>query len=163
MSSNTGHARSVTSITMPSAPCIVMKGSRMSSWIDTEPKKVVKLRKKRTYPERVHQQALVKWLRLRQVAFCAIPNEGKRSNMQGAVMKSMGLTAGVSDLFIAEPRQGSAGFWVELKAPGNIPSDSQYEWLFKMRNKGYKAEWYDHWEKARLAIEEYIKLPRYAD
>lgn len=78
-------------------------------------------------------------------------------------MKSMGLTAGVSDLFIAEPRQGSAGFWVELKAPGNIPSDSQYEWLFKMRNKGYKAEWYDHWEKARLAIEEYIKLPRYAD
>ena len=123
-------------------------------WQETAP--APKAKAKRKYPERQHQQALVKWLTVNKVAFCAIPNEGARSTRHGAVMKSLGLTPGVSDLFICEPRGTHGGMWVEMKAPGKIPTERQYDWLFKMRNKGYRAEWFDHWDKARLAIEEYL-------
>jgi hypothetical protein len=132
----------------------------MSSWIETAP--TPKPTKKRNYPERRHQQALVKWLRLRNVAFHAIPNEGKRSRALGALMQSMGLTQGVSDLFIREMRGGYGGFYIEMKAPGRIPTQSQYDFMRDARRDGYMAEWFDDWDKARIELEKYLALPKTA-
>ncbi len=153
-----GQSESVANTMMLTAPCMDARSNQMSSWIETAPSRLPT--KKRNYPERRHQQALVKWLRLRQVKFHSIPNEGKRSRALGAVMRSTGLTEGVSDLFIREMRGGYGGFYIELKAPGRIPTQAQYDFLHDAKREGYMAEWFDDWDKARLSIESYLALPK---
>ncbi len=108
--------------------------------------------------EAAEQMALVAWARANNLLLISIPNAGKRSYHTGQKERAMGLTAGVSDLFLAMPRNGYAGYWVEMKSKGNKPKPLQYEWLDKMRQQGYKADWYDNWENAKSAIEKYLKI-----
>jgi hypothetical protein len=83
-------------------------------------------------------------------------NERKCSPTQGAMLKAMGVMPGVSDLFLAYPMGRYSGFWMELKAPGKKPTQVQREFLQRMRDVGYCADWYDNWETARDAILEYL-------
>ena len=115
-----------------------------------------KVKRKRQYLERGMQFKLVAWLRSQDLLFTKITNEGKKSIITGQLDKALGITAGVSDLFLAEPRKGLAGYWIELKAPGKKPTDSQYVWLEKARQRGYKADWFDDLEKAKEAIWKYL-------
>lgn len=102
------------------------------------------------------QIALVKWARLKGLILISIPNHGKRTVWGGRREKDMGLTVGVSDLFLSMPNKYFHGFWIELKSKGKFPTDLQYAWLIKMRAMGYCADWFDDWEKAKIAIEFYV-------
>jgi hypothetical protein len=65
------------------------------------------------------------------------PNEGKRSQRYGALMKSLGMRKGASDLFIAVPRHGFGGAWIELKSVGGILSSEQKKFLSDMKEQNY--------------------------
>ena len=102
------------------------------------------------------QIKLVAWARSEDLPLISIPNGGKRSAWQGEKERAMGLTAGVSDLFLARPAFAFHGFWLEMKRKGRKPTELQEEWLGRMREYGYKAEYYDDWEKAKIAIIDYL-------
>ena len=106
--------------------------------------------------ESQQQQALVKWARLKKIPIIHIPNEGIRSVATAIWLKAMGLHSGASDLFIARPKNGLGGFWIELKANGKKPTPLQTKFLEDMAAEGYKTAWFDDWVKAKEAIEEYL-------
>ncbi len=69
-------------------------------------------------------------------------NEGKRSWITGKKMKKEGLTAGVSDLFLAYGYQftgGYCGLWIEVKTSKGKISKSQQSWIDLMKFSGYCA------------------------
>jgi hypothetical protein len=72
-----------------------------------------------------------------------VPNGGSRANhFEGWRLKRMGVRKGVSDLFLALPRGGFHGLWIEYKAepPNDAPlSAPQQEWLDMMAAQGYDA------------------------
>jgi hypothetical protein len=111
-------------------------------------------------PRRIEQGLqikLVAWALALDLPLISIPNAGKRSLQDGSIQKALGLRKGVSDLFLAKPSRGFGGYWIEMKAPGKKPRPEQYQWLDEMRANGYKAEWFDDWEKARESIIDYLK------
>lgn len=107
--------------------------------------------------EKSIQCALVKWARLQGILLISIPNHGKRTYWTGQEEVAMGLTKGVSDLFMPMMRLGYGGFWLEMKRKGAKPRPEQYDWLDKMRAQGYMTGWYDDWEVAKRAIEAYLE------
>lgn len=115
-----------------------------------------KKRKKKTYPEHAIQCEVVSWYRKWRLLGHSIPNGGRRSVIQGNRERMAGLTAGVSDLFFAEPRKGHHGLYLELKAPGKKPTQEQLAWLDAVKAKGYAGEWFDSSEKAIEFLESYM-------
>lgn len=117
-----------------------------------------KRKKKRQYIEDGHCIYLYQW------ACCVglgedlqhIPNEGKRTN--GDKLRKMGMIKGSSDYFLARPSHGFAGFWIEMKAPGKKPTPEQLAFLANKAKRGYHTGWFDHWEKAKEAIQQYLGL-----
>lgn len=114
--------------------------------------------------EENEQIALVEWVAyFTQVGkyLIHIPNEGKRSWCQGKKQKKLGLTAGVSDLFLAYPVFPWHGFWIEMKSGSQqgkkIPL-LQEEWLKSMHGLGYKTMVAFGWIEAAKAIAEYLNL-----
>jgi hypothetical protein len=90
--------------------------------------------------ENAIQKAVMQWVKLDPVLrMCVIhiPNEGKRTSRYGKSLKEMGMRPGVADLFIAMPRKGYNGAWIELKSENGVLSDSQMEFLDDMRNQNY--------------------------
>lgn len=65
------------------------------------------------------------------------PNEGKRTWYYGKLLQTMGMRAGVSDLFVAMARHEFIGAWIELKSAKGIVSSAQKEFLEDMRQQGY--------------------------
>jgi len=115
-------------------------------------------RKRRAYPEHQIQCEVVSWYRKRRLLGHSIPNGGRRSMLQGNRERMAGLTAGVSDLFFAEPRKGYHGLYMELKAAGKKPTEEQLSWLEAVSKKGYAAEWFDCSEKAIKFLSDYMEL-----
>lgn len=115
-----------------------------------------KISSKRESPEANEQAPLVFWARSQGLTLISIPNAGKRSAWLAEKEKSLGLTPGVSDLLLCHPVAGLGGFWLEMKAPGRKPTAGQLDWMNKMRLHGYKADWFDNFEKAKAAIEDYL-------
>jgi hypothetical protein len=99
------------------------------------------------------QKAVIEWVRLHPVLktfVIHIPNEGKRTSRYGKSLKDMGMRAGVADLFIAMPRHGYGGGWIELKSKGGILSKAQKEFLEDMTKQCY-------FTKVCYSIDETIK------
>lgn len=123
--------------------------------------------------EHQHQVALISWSSVTRLPagadiepgatigyyLLAIPNGGGRSRREGGRLKAEGVKPGVSDLLLPLRRQGCAGLWLELKAPGEKPKKHQLEWLVRMSRAGYRAEWADDWLKAATIIAEYVGIP----
>jgi hypothetical protein len=65
------------------------------------------------------------------------PNEGKRSKRYGALMKALGMRKGASDLFIAVPRHGFGGAWIELKSIDGTISPEQKDFLADMAEQNF--------------------------
>ena len=97
--------------------------------------------------EHREQVAIMHWWRMQHtvygiplIALLSVPNAGMgRNAIQGARLKAEGVRAGVSDLFLAVPRHGKAGAWIEVKAIGGRESDVQAEFQTEMRRLGYRA------------------------
>lgn len=86
------------------------------------------------------QKAVMDWIRLDPVLrtfVIHIPNEGKRTSRYGKSLKDMGMRPGVADLFIAIPRHGYGGAWLELKSKDGILSEAQKEFLDDMARQRY--------------------------
>ncbi|XYQ52857.1 VRR-NUC domain-containing protein [Pectobacterium carotovorum] len=68
-----------------------------------------------------------------------ISNEGKRGPKAARDAKRLGVRAGVPDLFLALPRGGYAGLWIEMKAKSGKLSPQQEVWLNRLEDAGYRA------------------------
>lgn len=108
-------------------------------------------------PEDKAQQLLVQWMIWAKIPVIHIPNEGKRNYALAAWLKAMGLRAGCYDLFIPRARKGYHGYWIEMKKHGKKPTELQAAFGEEMKAEGYKADWFDNWETAKLSVEEYLR------
>lgn len=113
--------------------------------------------------ESVEQQTLIKWARLARGKYPEldmlyhITNEGKRSVVTCARLKSEGLKPGVPDLCLAVARGGAHGLYIEMKrTKGGRVSPQQAAWLEKLAHEGYATAICRGWEQARDVIERYL-------
>jgi hypothetical protein len=81
------------------------------------------VRRKPQHLEAIEQRLFVQRFRLdpatRDLPACAIPNGGKRSAREAALMKAEGVTAGAPDWVLFVPRGPYAGLALEFKRPGD--------------------------------------------
>ena len=88
----------------------------------------------------------------------AVPNGGLRSKSEAARLKASGVKAGVPDMFLAVPKSGYAGLFIEMKVGKNKTSKDQDEWIERLMRAGYKCAVCYGFETARNEIEEYLKI-----
>jgi len=90
--------------------------------------------------EQVEQIKVAEWLRqCTDLPFMHIGNERRCSPQQGALLKRMGIRAGVSDIFLPRGNGQFKGLWLELKTETGRPSPAQRTFLDDMRNEGYEG------------------------
>ncbi len=83
------------------------------------------------------QQEVVKELRKNNIFVFAVPNGGKRRLREAVIMKSEGVTAGVSDLIILLPQRT---IFVEMKQGKTKQGDTQK--LFQANVEALGFEYY---------------------
>ena len=102
--------------------------------------------------------------------FFAIPNGGSRSkkavkdktgktifvSLEGKRMKEEGVTPGVSDTFLAIPRNGFHGLYTEFKYGKNDLSDEQEEFLKEVMEQGYATAVVWSFDEFEQVINEYL-------
>jgi hypothetical protein len=84
------------------------------------------------YEESKTQIAFVEWIRLQYPKLFPfiihIPNGGKMGVIRGAILKKMGVKAGVADiLFMYSNANNYHGLWIEFKSSKGVQSESQKE------------------------------------
>jgi hypothetical protein len=85
-------------------------------------------------------KTVMDWVRLHDILnglVIHIPNEGRRSERYGRLLRDMGMRAGVSDLFICMAKHGFHGAWIELKSARGRISTEQALFQLDMANQGY--------------------------
>lgn len=111
--------------------------------------------------ERQEHLALMKWIALQpkiRDLFVHIPNEGKRSVLEGYVLRRLGLRRGVSDFLLPLPTKSYHGLWIELKRKdGGKESIEQKQWINKMRSLGYAAFFARGCDEAIKIISTYLQ------
>ncbi|AJJ54868.1 VRR-NUC domain protein [Yersinia pseudotuberculosis IP 32953] len=90
-----------------------------------------------------------------------IPNEGKRGPKAARDAKRLGLRKGVPDLFLALPRGGYAGLWIEMKSSKGHVNNNQNCWLSKLGDIGYKVDVSYSFLSAKGAIISYLVNGKY--
>lgn len=118
------------------------------------------------HPEDAEQANLFAWAECSRQRWpdldklIAIPNGGKRSKIEAAIMKGCGVKAGVSDICLPVQRGGYGSLWIEMKAPGKIKDTTpkQKEWLALMNTSGNHATVCDSFTEAKRVIEWYLSL-----
>lgn len=124
--------------------------------------------------EQAIQKAIIDWSELYRIPLIGptyghklreylihVPNGGQRSKVEAAILKAMGVSADFPDLvvFHPAPRPGPGcsygGFEVqrewhgailEVKRPGEEPTDGQERVLSRLRFVGYFCNWFDNVE-----------------
>ena len=113
--------------------------------------------------EHAHQVALFMWVatlipkypELRWMY--AIANGGKRDPITANRLKSEGVKSGVSDICLPFARQGYHGFYIEMKKPKGKESPEQKDFGAFLMSQGYLYTMCDSWDKAKSAVEWYVK------
>lgn len=119
-----------------------------------------KPRRKRIGPEACLQMAVVQHLMLsapKGTIWFHPANEGKRSVVEGAHLKRMGMLPGVGDLCIILP--GQRPLFLELKARGERQSDDQIAFQDLCRRNGSAYEVADNIDDALRALQRWGVLP----
>jgi hypothetical protein len=94
------------------------------------------MNRRRHRPEDQIQRSVIAHLRARGVpglVWTHVPNGGKRSKVEGAILKGLGVRAGVSDVLLWH--RGRA-FALELKAEGGRPSEQQMQFISDLNAAG---------------------------
>ena len=87
----------------------------------------------------------------------AIPNGGARSAITGARLRAEGVVAGIPDLFLACPRGGSHGLFIEMKkAKGGRVDRAQEAAMALLESQGYECAVCRGFQAARERIEAYM-------
>ena len=79
------------------------------------------------------------------ILFFSVPNGGKRSKTEAAILKAEGATSGVSDTLLMVPAQGYHGLAVEFKKE-DVDYDAHGHEIIKNRTKQSKAQ--KEWQAA---------------
>ncbi len=108
--------------------------------------------------ETAEQEAVVEWCALMDVPVIHIPNEGKRSEAMGFILKRMGLSPGFPDLFIFRARGKYHGFAIEMKYGNGKLSEDQRKWLRRLKAEGYATAVCYTADEAIDLIKRYEKL-----
>ena len=112
--------------------------------------------------EHAEQAALFQWAallegRLPELAtIFAIPNGGARHPAVAAKLRAEGVKAGVWDAFLATPRGGLHGLWIEMKVERNGLTPAQMVWRLTMEASGYRCVVCYSWCEAARAICAYL-------
>lgn len=83
-------------------------------------------------------------------------NERKCTPQYGMLLKRMGVKKGVSDIFLAIPRNDKAGLWLELKVGKNRPTMDQMAFLERKELQGYASGWCASLDEAKTIISDYL-------
>jgi hypothetical protein len=108
---------------------------------------------RRRSPEAQLHRALVEHLRLRakpDVLWLHCPNGERRDAITGAKLKRMGVLAGAPDLLLWH--RGNS-FALELKSPGNRPTESQLEFMARFCDAGGHSAVADNIDRALACLE----------
>ena len=116
--------------------------------------------------ESSEQQAVIRWwlvncdaYKLPERVLMASPGQAARTQKNGRRMKAEGYRAGTPDLFLAVPRKGVPGLFIEMKKRDgrlNDLSDEQREQLFALSEQGYRTAVACGAVEACKAITEYL-------
>ena len=116
-------------------------------------------------PEDRLQIAVMDYLRYQYPNVLAIhvANERATSPMQGALLKRKGVTAGVPDVLIFEPKIEPYwleyyGLAIELKVGKNKPTARQVEMLERFKMAAWNAHVCYSFEEAKEVIDNYLHL-----
>lgn len=94
--------------------------------------------------EAAEQQALSRWLDVKRLLWCHVPNGGQHKVQHRAAMARLGLKSGVPDLLIFTPPPrlpACRGVAIEMKRlRGGTVSDSQRFWLEQLQAAGWQAK-----------------------
>lgn len=89
---------------------------------------------------------------------CDLPPRQRLLRMNYLIAE--GFKKGVSDLFLAYPVGGYAGYWLEMKdvkKTVSAVSPEQLDHLELMRKMGYAADWVSGFDQAKPALNAYMK------
>lgn len=84
------------------------------------------------------------------------PNEGKRTEFQGSVLRAMGMQKGWPDLEIMVPSQGYHGLFIEFKTVTGRASKDQKEVRKILEGLGYRYEIVRTYEEFEQIVHEYL-------
>lgn len=86
-----------------------------------------------------------------------IPNEGKRTIINGARLKAQGMKPGVPDICLPVPNLKYTALYIELKRRnGGKVSENQRGWIAALNRVGCRAVVCHGWDEAREEIERYL-------
>lgn len=106
------------------------------------------------------QSECVKWFRLQWPAyahcFFKIDNEGLRSPKRASIALAMGLVAGIPDMLMAVPKNGSHGMFVEFKRPGQRVTQRQADIIGQLITNGYHVAVIDTLDRFQEAVVQYF-------
>jgi hypothetical protein len=109
--------------------------------------------------ETILQIQICEWIKQNtDLPFYHFVNEGKRSNQMGMMLKRMGMTAGVSDLFLPRGNKEWKGMWIELKIKPNKPTKLQENFMLKMAAEGYHCTWHDDFDHCISCIRQFYSI-----
>ena len=85
-----------------------------------------------------------------------VPNEGKRKQTTGQILKAAGLKSGVPDVVLPVARKGFAGLYIEMKFGKNKTTVEQEEFMALLKAEGHKTAVAYSFEQAREIIRGYL-------
>ncbi len=89
--------------------------------------------------EDIEQIKVIEYLRQRHpdIPVIHIANQRTTSPQHGRLLKRMGVTPGVSDLFFPRGNNDHNGMWLELKTDIGKPTQLQLDFICAMMKEGY--------------------------
>jgi hypothetical protein len=119
-----------------------------------------KPKKKAVQHEAQQQRACVRWFHLAYPEFSklfwATPNGGKRNAREAALMKQEGVLSGVPDLFLAVPRNGYHGYFLEGKTDDGKLTSNQKEVIEALKKQGFKVDVFRSFDEFTTLIKQYL-------
>ena len=108
-------------------------------------------------PEDHVQHAVIEYIRLQYPSVLSwhTPNEGKRTPFERFKAKWLGITKGVSDLFLV---CGGRMLALELKAGKNKPTDDQLWFIGEIQKHGFSACYATGFDEAKEKIDLWMKI-----
>jgi hypothetical protein len=116
--------------------------------------------KKKVSQEDLIQKACVKWFnfkhnKIKPYLYCQYNNP--KSLQHGKHLKEMGLKAGIPDMFLAIPKNGYCGMYIEMKTKTGRLTKEQKQYSVILQEIGYKWVLCRSLEDFKKEIETYLK------